>query len=218
MGPTEWFALKLSFEVGLASTVIVAVSGTAVAYLLAKRSFPGKGLVDALCTLPLVLPPTVTGYYLVVLLGRHGPLGELLYEWTGWSVTFTPWAAVIASTVVAFPLMFKTSRAAIASVDPTLEQAAFTLGRSELQTALRVTLPLAWRGLLAGAILAFARAMGEFGATLMLAGNIPGKTATMPLVIYSAAASGDIVAANTLVAVHTLFALTVIVLAQRWGG
>jgi molybdate transport system permease protein len=155
------------------------------------KHFRGKELFDILFTLPLVLPPTVTGYYLIILFGRNGFIGRLIYEWTGWSVMFTWYAAVLASFVVALPLMIKTTRAAIESVDRNLINASYTLGHSEFETALRVTLPLAKKGILAGTILSFARAMGEFGATLMIAGNIPGKTDTMPLSIYSHASSGD---------------------------
>ena len=142
-------------------------------------------------TLPLVLPPTVTGYFLVIILGRRGSLGRPLYELTGWSVMFTWQAAVIASFVVALPLMIKTARAALESVDQNLINASYTLGHSKGETALRVILPLAKRGIIAGAVLSFARAMGEFGATLMLAGNIPGRTDTMPIAIYSMASSGE---------------------------
>ena len=134
------------------------------------------------------MPPTVVGYYLIVLLGRRGVLGAPLYDLTGWTVAFTWYAAVIASTVMALPLLVRTARAAIDSVDRDLERAAYTLGRSELRTTLEVTLPLARNGILAGLVLAFARALGEFGATLMLAGNIPGRTATVPLSIYTAGA------------------------------
>jgi molybdate transport system permease protein len=131
-----------------------------------------------------VLPPTVTGYYSIVLLGRRGVIGSYLYEHTGWTVTFTWWAAIIAASVMALPLMVKSARAAIESVNSQYEVASYTLGKSELETFLRITLPLASRGVLAGVVLSFARALGEFGATLMLAGNIPGKTQTMPLAIY----------------------------------
>jgi len=168
------------------------------------KNFRGKELLDVLFTLPLVLPPTVTGYYLIILFGRNGLIGRLIYTWTGWSIMFTWYAAVLASFVVALPLMIKTTRAAIESVDRNLIYASYTLGHSELETALRVTLPLAKKGILAGTILSFARAMGEFGATLMVAGNIPGKTDTMPLSIYSRASSGDWSMANWMVIFFTL--------------
>jgi molybdate transport system permease protein len=179
-------ALALSVRVAVLATVLDALAGIPLAYLLARRSFRGKTLVDLAVTLPLVLPPTVTGFYLIVLLGRRGWLGAPLYALTGWTVTFTWWAAVIAATVMALPLLVRTARAAIESIDRDLERAAYTLGRSEWRTALEVTLPLARRGIVAGLVLAFARALGEFGATLMLAGNIPGRTTTVPLAIYTA--------------------------------
>ena len=198
------FSLKLSVQVATVATVFVVIVGLTAAYFLARKNFPGKELLDILLTLPLVLPPTVTGYYLIVLFGRNGLLGQYLYAWTGWSLMFTWYAAVLASFVVALPLMVKTARAAIESVDENLIRASYTLGHSEYITALKVILPLARKGIIAGTILSFARAMGEFGATLMVAGNIPGRTNTMPLAIYSAAASGDRSQATIMVIVFTL--------------
>ena len=186
-----WAALKLSVLVVTAATVLVAVMGTAFGYLLAKRQFRGKELCDAFLTLPLVLPPTVTGYYLILLLGRRGLVGRYLYELTGWTPAFTWQGAVIAAGVMALPIMVKSARAAVESVDERYEMVSFSLGKGALETFFRVTLPLASRGLLAGAVLSFARALGEFGATLMLAGNIPGKTQTMPLAIFEAFISGE---------------------------
>src|SRR6185436_14712121 len=150
-------ALALSIRVAVLATALNALFGIPLAYLLARRRFRGKTLVDLLVTLPLVLPPTVTGFYLIVLLGRRGWLGAPLYQATGWTIAFTWWAAVIAATVMALPLLVRTARAAFESVDRDLERAAFTLGRSELRTALEVTLPLARNGILAGLVLAFAR-------------------------------------------------------------
>jgi molybdate transport system permease protein len=204
MDSTLLFSLKLSLRVATIATVCVVIVGLSAAYLLARKSFAGKEVVDMLFTLPLVLPPTVTGYYLIVLFGRNGLVGRFLYEWTGWSVMFTWQAAVVASFVVALPLMVKTARAAIESVDENLIRASYTLGHSECWTALKIILPLAKRGIIAGSVLSFARAMGEFGATLMVAGNIPGRTNTMPLAIYSAASSGDRYEANTMVVLFTL--------------
>lgn len=211
-------ALWLSVRVAMLATLLNALIGLPLAWVLAKRRFWGLQAVDLLVTLPLVLPPTVTGYYLIVLLGRRGWLGGPLYDWTGWSVTFTWAAAVIAATVMALPLMVRTSRAAMESVNPDLERAAFTLGRSEWRTALEVTLPLARRGILAGLVLAFARALGEFGATLMLAGNIPGRTATLPLAIYTAVATGETAEAQWLVLLLTALSCAVIIAANRLGG
>jgi molybdate transport system permease protein len=211
-------ALWLSVRVAVVATAANAVIGIPLAYLLARRRFAGRGLLDLLVTLPLVLPPTVTGYYLIVLLGRRGWLGAPLYALTGWSVAFTWWAAVVAATVMAMPLIVRTARAAIESVNPAYEKAAFTLGRSEWRTALEVTLPLARKGLLAGLVLAFARALGEFGATLMLAGNIPGRTQTVPLAIYTAAQTGETGEALWLVVMLTALSGAVLVLANRLGG
>ncbi|MFQ5915067.1 MAG: molybdate ABC transporter permease subunit [Nitrospinota bacterium] len=208
---------QLSLWVAGVSTLIVAVLGTFLAYLFAKRDFLGKNVLDILITLPLVLPPTVTGYYLILLLGRRGWIGGPVYDLTGWTVTFTWWAAVIASTVVSLPFMVRAGRAAIESVDRNVEYASQLLGKREWYTALTITLPLARRGLIAGLVLSFARAMGEFGATLMLAGNIPGRTNTMPLEIYSAVAGGDMERAHWLVLAHTGISFLALYLATRWS-
>ncbi len=211
-------ALGLSIRVAVFATLLNALLGIPLAYLLARRAFRGRALVDLLVTLPLVLPPTVTGYYLIVLLGRRGWLGAPVYAWTGWSVAFTWYAAVIAATVMALPLLVRTARAAIESVDRELEKAAFTLGRSEWRTALEVTLPLARNGIVAGMVLAFARALGEFGATLMLAGNIPGKTTTVPLAIYTAVQTGEMGEAVLLVVALTILSCVVLMVAGRLGA
>ncbi|HEX2440842.1 MAG TPA: molybdate ABC transporter permease subunit [Methylomirabilota bacterium] len=218
MTPETISALSLSIRVAVLATVLNALVGVPIAYLLARRRFPGRALVDLLTTLPLVLPPTVTGYYLIVLLGRRGWLGGPLYQATGWSIAFTWYAAVVAATVMALPLLVRTARAAFESVDRDLERAAYTLGRSELRTALEVTLPLARNGILAGLVLAFARALGEFGATIMLAGNIPGRTATVPLAIYTAVQTGEDATALLLVAILTVLSCLVIVASNRLGA
>lgn len=218
MSPESLDALALSVRVALLATTLTAALGIPLAYVLARRSFRGKTLVDLLVTLPLVLPPTVTGYYLIVLLGRRGWLGAPLYATTGWTVTFTWVAAVIAAAVMALPLLVRTARAAIESVDRDLEKAAYTLGRPEWRTALEVTLPLARNGILAGLVLAFARALGEFGATLMLAGNIPGKTTTVPLAIYTAVQVGESGEAVVLVAALTALSCLVLLVAGRLGA
>jgi len=211
-------AIRLSLQVAVAATVVNALVGIPLAYVLARRRFWGRGLVDLLVTLPLILPPTVTGYYLIVLLGRRGLLGAPLHAATGWTIAFTWYAAVIAATVMALPLLVRTARAAIESVDRDLERAAYTLGRSEWRAALEVTLPLARRGILAGLVLAFARALGEFGATLMLAGNIPGKTTTVPLAIYTAVQTGETEEAFLLVGLLTGLSCLVLLAANRLGG
>jgi molybdate transport system permease protein len=155
---------------------------------------------------------------LIVLLGRRGVIGSFIYERTGWTLTFTWWAAVIAATVMALPLMVKSARAAIESVNPQYEVASYTLGKSELETFFRITLPLASRGVFAGVVLSFARALGEFGATLMLAGNIPGKTQTMPLAIYEAVVAGEDRQAQILALVLTAVSITAIYLTNKLTG
>lgn len=210
-----WEALKLSFLVVTIATAIIASLGLALGLLLAKGRFHGRELLAAFFTLPLVLPPTVSGYYLIVLLGRHGLIGEPVYNWTGWSVAFTWQAAVIAAVVLALPLMVLSARAAIESVNPQFEIASYTLGRSWLTTFFRITLPLAQRGILAGIVLSFARALGEFGATFMLAGNIPGKTQTMPLAIYEAVISGDDKRAQLLALILTGISVAAVYLTSK---
>ncbi len=210
-------AIALSVRVATVATCLNAILGVPLAYVLARRQFRGRALVDLVVTLPLVLPPTVTGYYLIVLLGRRGWLGAPLYALTGWGVAFTWYAAVIAATVMALPLLVRTARAAVESVDRDLERAAFTLGRPEWRTVLDVTLPLARNGILAGLVLAFARALGEFGATLMLAGNIPGRTTTVPLAIYTAVQTGETSEALILAAALTALSCVVLVIADRLG-
>ena len=218
MSPESLSALWLSVRVASVATLLNAMAGIPLAYLLARKPFRLRWLVDLVISLPLVLPPTVTGYYLIILLGRRGWLGAPLYALTGWSVTFTWYAAVVAAAVMALPLLVRTARAAIESVDRDLERAAFTLGYSEWRTAIEVTLPLARNGILAGLVLAFARALGEFGATLMLAGNIPGRTTTVPLAIYTAVQTGESAEALALVAALTAISCAVIFLAGRLGA
>ncbi len=215
MTSETWSAVTLSVQVAALATAANAGLGLPIAWLLAKRRFRGKAVLDVLVTLPLVLPPTVTGYYLIVLLGRRGWLGAPLFGWTGWTIAFTWYAAVVAATAMALPLLVRAARAAFESVDRDLERAARTLGRSEWQIALEVTVPLARNGILAGLVLAFARALGEFGATLMLAGNIPGKTATVPLAIYTAVQTGEAGQAWFLVLVLTLLSGLVVLVANR---
>ena len=210
-----WQALKLSLLVASIATLVVSVTGIALGFVLAKRNFRTKELLDSILTLPLILPPTVTGYYLIMLLGRRGLLGQYIYRLTGWTVTFTWQAAVIAASVIALPLMVKSARAAIESVDLQYEVASYTLGKSEFQTFLHITLPLARRGIIAGIILSFARALGEFGSTLILAGNIPGKTQTMPLAIYEAVISGEDARAQVLALILTGVSVSVIYLTNK---
>ncbi|MCC6347317.1 MAG: molybdate ABC transporter permease subunit [Nitrospirales bacterium] len=217
MDSSVLFSMRLSLQVASVATAFIVIIGITVAYFLARRDCRGKELIDILFTLPLVLPPTVTGYYLIILFGRNGAIGKLVYELTGWTIMFTWYAAVLASFVVALPLMIKTTRAAIESVDKDLINASYTLGHSELETTLKVILPLAKRGIVAGAVLSFARAMGEFGATLMLAGNLPGKTDTMPIAIYSLTGSGEWSKAHGMVILLTFISGAFLYLANRYS-
>ena len=207
--------LALTLKVAVLATLLAFASGVGIAHLLARRRFPGRDLLDALCTLPMVLPPTVLGYYLIVVIGRRGFLGAWLHETFGLSLMFTWQGAAIASAIVGFPLVVRGARAAFESVDAQLESAARTLGVSELGVFVRVSLPLAWRGVLAGTLLAFARAMGEFGATLMVAGNIPGRTQTLSLAVYDAVQSAQDGLALFLAAVTSLVCVSVLLAAGK---
>ena len=207
-----WPAFKLSLLVVTLATLLIAVVGTGFGFLLAKRQFRGRELCDAVLTLPMVLPPTVTGYYLILLLGKRGALGRYLYELTGWTLAFTWQGAVVAAGVMALPIMVKSARAALESIDSRYEMVSYSLGKGELETFFRVTLPLAFRGIMAGIVLSFARALGEFGATLMLAGNIPGKTQTMPLAIFEAFIAGEDQQAQVLALILTFTSIMTIYL------
>jgi molybdate transport system permease protein len=215
MGEVDLFPLWLSLRVAAVSTAFVVALGVAAGWLLARKNFPGREAADALVTLPLVLPPTVLGYYLLVLLGRGGPVGRAYEAVFGAPLVFTWRGAVVAAAAGALPLMVKTARAAFASVDPLYEDAARTLGKGEWQVFRRVTLPLASRGLLAGATLAFARALGDFGATLMVAGNIPGRTQTAAVAIYDAAQAGRDSEALALVVVLSAVAFALLYFTNR---
>ncbi|WP_155396045.1 molybdate ABC transporter permease subunit [Methanosarcina mazei] len=213
-----WFPISLTLWVAAISSILVLCSGVTIAYVFARRDFRGKELAELLITLPLVLPPTVIGYLLVVLVGRNGFLGQMIFDVLGKGIMFTWQAAVIAAYTVSLPLMVYTAKAAIEAVDREIEYAAYTLGRSELETALQITLPLAKKGILAGLILSFARAIGEFGATLMLAGNIPGKTNTMSISIYSAFQAGNNELAEVLVLILVFMSLLTIALTGKFAG
>ena len=214
MSDPVWVPLLRTLKVAGWATLLAAVAGTAAAYGLSRWRWPGRDLLDAVLTLPLVLPPTVLGYYLLVLLGRRGVLGEKLAA-LGIELVFTWQGAVIAASVVAFPLVFKSARAAFEDVDPQLESAARVLGVREAGVFFRVTLPLAARGIVAGVLLAFARALGEFGATLMIAGNLPGRTQTLSVAIYEAVQAGDDATANFLVLVTSITCVVVLLAAGK---
>lgn len=206
----------LSFKVSLVSTVITAFLGTTFAFFLYRYSFPGRNLLETIVGLPLVLPPTVVGFGLLLIFGRQGIAGPFLENFFGVRIVFTLWAAIIASVVVSLPLMYQSAKAGFAVVDSKFEQAARTLGASEWRVFFTVTLPLASRGIYAGLLLAFARGLGEFGATMMVAGNIPGRTQTIPLAIFFSAESGDMKTAGILVAVISVISLVITWWVNSW--
>ena len=213
--PIDWFPLWLSLRVAFVSTAIAFGVGLWLAYILANWEFRGKEVLDAAVTLPLVLPPTVLGYYLLVLLAGNSPLGKLWESIFGSPLVFTWKAAVVAALLHALPLLVKSTRAALETVDRSLERAARNLGASEWRLFWRVTLPLARRSILAAVALAFARSLGDFGVTLMVAGNIPGRTQTVAVAIYDAVESGNTALARTLVLVISAVALLILTLANR---
>lgn len=211
----DLFPLYLSLKVATVTTITCLILGLSVAWLLSRRTFRGRSLLDALFALPLVLPPSVLGYYLLLALGRKSPLGQMLESTLGLRLVFSWQGAVVASTVVAFPLMVMSVLASLEAVDSGLEDVARTLGRSEWEVFLTVSIPLAWRGILVGTILAFTRALGEFGATLMVAGNIPGRTQTLSVATYDAVQAGDGGKAALLVAIITALTVTLLLASRR---
>nr|WP_279343280.1 molybdate ABC transporter permease subunit [Fundidesulfovibrio terrae] len=208
----------MTLKVAALATLGALMLGVPAAYAVGRARFPGRSLLDALATMPMVLPPTVLGYYLLVLFGRQGVIGKLLNDLFGVTLLFSWQGAVVASSVVAFPLVFTTARAAFDAVDRDLTDAARTLGASGFSLFARISLPLAWPGILAGSMLAFARGMGEFGATLMIAGNIPGKTQTLSLAVYDAVMAGRDDQAQFLVIVVSLASLAVLVASGKILG
>lgn len=196
----ELTPILLSIKVSVIAVAIVFVTGSAIAVFMTKYDFPGRTAIESAIMLPLVLPPTVAGFLLLLLFGRYGPVGGVL-DRIGVQVIFSSWAPVIASIVVALPLMYQSIKTALEAVDPDLEDAARILGAGEFKVLRTVTLPLAWPGFISGTVLAFTRSLGEFGATLMIAGNIPGRTQTIPLAIYSTSQAGDMNSAGLLVLV-----------------
>ena len=213
----NWFPLWLSLRVALLATAFSLAVGVWIAYLLANRQFRGKELVDAAVTLPLVLPPTVLGYYLLVLLSRESVLGRLIESLTGGPLVFTWKAAVLAAMVHSTPLLVKLVRAALETVDRTYEKAARNLGANEWRVFWRVSLPLARRPVFAAAVLAFARSLGDFGITIMLAGNIPNRTQTVSVAIYDAVEAGNKTTALVLVLAISAIALVSVYVANRWN-
>jgi molybdate transport system permease protein len=211
----EWSPVWISLATSITATAFTLVTGLAAAVWRKRREGPLVALVDAFFLLPLVLPPTVVGFFLLLLIGRNGPVGKLLLHF-GTTIVFSWPATVIAAAVVSFPLMYLTSRAALEQVDPHFLQVARTLGASEWRVFREVTLPLAWPGVLAGTILSFARSLGEFGATLMLAGNIPGRTATIPIAIYFAVEANDTRSAVSWCLVDLVISITLLAGLYFW--
>lgn len=207
--------LWLTLKVALLATLFAGAAGIALGWWMARKRFAGHSLVDAALVLPMVLPPTVLGYYLIVLVGRNGVIGQWLDRWFGITLLFTWQGAVLAAAVVSLPLIYKAARAAFEDVDTRLLHAARTLGAGEFEVFLRVTLPLAIRGITAGLMLSFARAMGEFGATLMIAGNLPGKTQTLSIAIYDAVQAGNDAQALWLTLVISVVCIVVLVVSGR---
>ena len=215
MSSSTWVTLALTLRVALWATAINLVLGVAVGWLLARKPFPGRELVDAILTLPFVLPPTVLGYYLLVVIGKRGPIGAFLMDAFGINLIFTWQGAVIAASLVSFPLVLKAARGAFEGVDPQLERAGRVLGLGELALFFRVTVPMAWPGILAGTLLVFARSLGEFGATLMVAGSIPGRTQTLSIAVYEAVQAGQDGQANVLVLITSVTCIIVLLVAGR---
>ncbi len=207
----SWDALRLSLQIGLTSTALAVVLGVPAAWWLARTRFRGRELLSALVLLPMVLPPTVLGYYLLLAVGRRSALGSALDSAFDFSLVFDWTGGVLAAFVVSVPFLIRTAQAGFEAIDTTLEEAARTLGRGELSVFLSVALPLAWRSVLTGTALALARALGEFGATLMVAGNIPGRTQTMSVAIYDAVQAGRTTDAQVLALTLTLVTLGLLV-------
>lgn len=212
----EFDPLRLSLQVASLATLLALALGIALAWVVARTRLPGRALLEAVCMLPLVLPPTVLGYGILLLMGRKGPIGAWLREHFDYSLIFHWHGAVLASALVALPLVLKAASSALAQVDPELEAAARTLGQSRWGVFLRVTLPLAWPGILAGTLLAFARALGEFGASLMVAGSIPGQTQTASMAIYDAVQAGHDELALLLSLAVSALSIVVLLLSNRF--
>lgn len=209
-------SILLSLRIASIATVFSFLFGVLFAYILNKKNIPGKNFWETLITLPMILPPSVTGYFLLMLLGKRGVIGSALIDIFGFKIIFTWYAAVIAASIVSLPLMYQNVKAAFVNVDPAYERAARTLGSSEFRIFTTITFPLAWPGIISGIVLAFCRAIGEFGATLMVAGNIPGKTQTVPTAIYYAVENGNTTEANTLVLIMTVFSFVLIFALNKW--
>lgn len=211
-----WEPVLLSLKIASIATVFSFFFGVLLAYILNKKNVSGKNIWETLITLPMILPPSVTGYFLLMLLGKRGVIGSALIDIFGFRIIFTWYAAVIAACIVSLPLMYQNAKAAFQNIDPAYEKAARTLGGGEFQIFRTIIFPLAWPGIISGIVLSFCRAIGEFGATLMVAGNIPGKTQTVPTAIYYAVENGNTTEANTLVLIMTVFSFVLILSLNKW--
>ncbi|CAN5329323.1 molybdate ABC transporter permease subunit [soil metagenome] len=216
LSTTDWSPLILSLKVAAFATALALVAGVALGWIFARRRFVGSGVIESICMLPLVLPPTVIGYGILMLAGRRSALGAWLREHLDYTIIFSWHGAVVASAVVALPLVLKSASTAFDNVDRSLEAAARTLRQSPWSVFARVTLPLAWPGILAGTLLAFARAMGEFGASLMVAGSIPHQTQTLSMAIYDAVQAGYDDLALVLVVITSVLSVAVLVASNRF--
>lgn len=207
----------LSIKVAFLSSVCVFLLSLPIAYVLRNRDFIGKAALEACLTLPLVLPPVVTGFLLLLLVGKQGPVGWFLEKYFDTQIMFTQTAAILAGTIVAFPLMYQSAKTALQNIDTNLEDAARTLGANGWRVFWTITLPLGWQGFVSGIVLSFSRALGEFGATIMIAGNIPGKTQTIPLAIYFASESDDLTQAGIYVLIISMLTFCLIWALNSWS-
>lgn len=214
---TDFSPFWISIKTSVLSTIITSIIGIPTAYLIANYNSRLKGLIDGIITLPLILPPTVVGFFLLLICGKNGPVGVFLQKFDT-TLIFSWEATVIAAIVVSFPMMYRSTRSAFEQVDRNLISAAKTLGLSEFKIFYKIAIPVAYPGIIGGIVLSFARAMGEFGATLMLAGNIPGRTQTMPLAIFFAAEGGDLKQAMLWVVIIVLFSLSMILVLNYWSS
>lgn len=213
---SDFAPLWISIKTAAVATIITFFLGILVSYWVSNFKGKSKGIIDGLFTLPLILPPTVVGFFLLIIFGKNGPIGKLL-ELFNTSLIFSWSATVIAAIVVSFPMMYRTTRSAFEQIDINILSAARTLGLSEFKIFYKISIPLAMPGIIGGLVLSFARAIGEFGATLMLAGNIPGKTQTMPLAIFFAAEGGDMKQAMLWVIIIVTLSLVLILLMNYWS-
>lgn len=208
--------ILISLKVALVATIFTLIVGVFLAQVFTKYDFKGKNILEVLVILPMVLPPSITGYGLLILIGKRGFIGKFMYNYFGVTLVFTWGSACLAAAIVSLPLMYQSCKAAFLNVNHVFENAARTLGAGENRIFWKITLPLAWPGVVSGIVLSFARALGEFGATLMVAGNIPGKTETIPVAMYYAVEGGDTATANLLMGIVVAFSFILIFSLNSW--